>query len=381
MEWHLTDKQNILIRMILLSAGIFLVFRFLVPLVLPFLIAGALSIPIGKAAGWVHHRWKIPTGISAIFLLAAAIGGIGGIFYFLGKQVWQQVSMVWENLPSLWQKGCRLLYDGCCRMERAWQLNSGSISNPVMSWIGMAGTGTDGKSGTVLQEETAIWKEPLENFLSTIMNGSVQGAQAVFQGMVGVLITVGATFLSVIQSGEWKKAREQSPFREEIDRVLKVLHQVFLAYGKTQLFIMGMVMAVCAAGLAIMGNRYFVLLGILLGFVDALPVLGVGSILWPWAVICLFRKKVGMAVGLAVLYGICFFLRQWMETHYMGDQIGLSALENLMAMYVGLRLFGFLGLFYGPIGYLLLKEALNQNQKNSRIQPGEGLTEGKRTRP
>jgi predicted PurR-regulated permease PerM len=213
------------------------------------------------------------------------------------------------------------------------------------------------------------------------MNGSVQGAQAVFQGMVGVLITLGATFLSVIQSGEWKKAREQSPFREEIDRVLKVLRQVFLAYGKTQLFIMGMVMAVCAAGLAIMGNRYFVLLGILLGFVDALPVLGVGSILWPWAVICLFRKKVGMAVGLAVLYGICFFLRQWMETHYMGDQIGLSALENLMAMYVGLRLFGFLGLFYGPIGYLLLKEALNQNQKNSRIQPGEGLTEGKRTRP
>jgi sporulation integral membrane protein YtvI len=381
MEWHLTDKQNILIRMILLSAGIFLVFRFLVPLVLPFLIAGALSIPIGKAAGWVHHRWKIPTGISAIFLLAAAIGGIGGIFYFLGKQVWQQVSMVWENLPSLWQKGCRLLYDGCCRMERAWQLNSGSISNPVMSWIGMAGNGADGKSGAVLQEETAIWKEPLENFLSTIMNGSVQGAQAVFQGMVGVLITVGATFLSVIQSGEWKKAREQSPFREEIDRVLKVLRQVFLAYGKTQLFIMGMVMAVCAAGLAIMGNRYFVLLGILLGFVDALPVLGVGSILWPWAVICLFRKKVGMAVGLAVLYGICFFLRQWMETHYMGDQIGLSALENLMAMYVGLRLFGFLGLFYGPIGYLLLKEALNQNQKNSRIQPGEGLTEGKRTRP
>jgi sporulation integral membrane protein YtvI len=381
MEWHLTDKQNILIRMILLSAGIFLVFRFLVPLVLPFLIAGALSIPIGKAAGWMHHRWKIPTGISAIFLLAAAIGGIGGIFYFLGKQIWQQVSMVWENLPSLWQKGCRLLYDGCCRMERAWQLNSGSISNPVMSWIGMAGNGADGKSGAVLQEETAIWKEPLENFLSTIMNGSVQGAQAVFQGMVGVLITVGATFLSVIQSGEWKKAREQSPFREEIDRVLKVLRQVFLAYGKTQLLIMGMVMAVCAAGLAIMGNRYFVLLGILLGFVDALPVLGVGSILWPWAVICLFRKKVGMAVGLAVLYGICFFLRQWMETHYMGDQIGLSALENLMAMYVGLRLFGFLGLFYGPIGYLLLKEALNQNQKNSRIQPGEGLTEGKRTRP
>lgn len=41
----------------------------------------------------------------------------------------------------------------------------------------------------------------------------------------------------------------------------------------------------------------------------------------------------------------------------MGDRIGLSPLENLIAMYVGMQLFGLLGLFYGPIGYLLIKGA------------------------
>ena len=34
------------------------------------------------------------------------------------------------------------------------------------------------------------------------------------------------------------------------------------------------------------------------------------------------------------------------------------ALENLIAMYVGLQLFGILGLFLGPIGYLLIKESV-----------------------
>ena len=40
----------------------------------------------------------------------------------------------------------------------------------------------------------------------------------------------------------------------------------------------------------------------------------------------------------------------------MGGQVGLSSLETLAAVYVGLELFGFLGVILGPLGLLLIED-------------------------
>lgn len=357
-EWHLTEKQKLVIRGALIAAVIYLVFRYLIPLVLPFLIAVALSLPIRPAARWIYRRFRIPIGVSAGIMLALVVALLGSAGYFLGKLLWQQVTMVWEKLPAIWQTCCQAVYDGCSQVERAWKLEQGTVSYQVMSWIG-ATADTAGNQEIIMSEEAAkLWSERLGQLVGGALNGSLQGLQTCVKGLVAILVTIGATLISATQLEEMKKARDRSPFRENINQVTEVLRQVFCAYGKTQLLIMLLVMGICTVGLALLGNRYFILVGILLGVVDALPILGVGSVLWPWALVCVVQGKGVMAVGLAVIYGLCFIARQWMEARYMGDQIGLNALENLIAMYVGLQLFGFLGLFYGPISYLLLKQTV-----------------------
>ena len=40
----------------------------------------------------------------------------------------------------------------------------------------------------------------------------------------------------------------------------------------------------------------------------------------------------------------------------MGDKVGLSPLETLVSIYVGLQLFGVLGVVLGPVGVLVVKE-------------------------
>lgn len=372
-EWHPTEKQKILIRGALSAGGIFLVFRYLIPLLLPFLIAIVLSIPLRPAARWIYRRLRIPIGAAAGVLLAAALLALGAGAYYLGRLLWQQAAMVWERLPALWQTCCQAVYDCCCQLERAWQLEQGSVSGQVMDWIGVAADAqlAGGRGVTLSPDAAAIWSERLGQVVETMLNGSLQGAQVLIEGLVGVLVTVGATLISTTQLEKMKKARDRSLFREDINRITEILGQVFCAYGKTQFFIMLLVMGISAVGLALLGNRYFILIGILLGIVDALPILGVGSVLWPWAAVCLIRDEGVMAVGLAVIYGICFLVRQWMEARYMGDQIGLNALENLIAMYVGLKLFGFMGLFYGPISYLLLKEIIASPRGDDRQKAGE----------
>ena len=117
-----------------------------------------------------------------------------------------------------------------------------------------------------------------------------------------------------------------------------------------------LVSLICMAGLLLLGNSYFLLLGPVIGLVDALPVFGAGTVLIPWFLLSFLQGRWGQGVVLLFLYLVCYLLRQVAEARLMGGQVGLTALETLFSMYVGLRLFGLLGLFLGPIGWLLIKE-------------------------
>ena len=55
-----------------------------------------------------------------------------------------------------------------------------------------------------------------------------------------------------------------------------------------------------------------------------------------------------------MLYGIIAVVRQMLEPHVVGKQIGLYPLVTLLCMFVGMYLFGFWGLFGMPILVTLL---------------------------
>lgn len=91
---------------------------------------------------------------------------------------------------------------------------------------------------------------------------------------------------------------------------------------------------------------------------DALPVFGTGSVLIPWGILLFVRRQWGKGIVVLVLYVVCYLVRQFLEARIMGNQVGLSALETLMSMYVGLELFGVAGFLLGPIGLLLIEDLL-----------------------
>ena len=96
--------------------------------------------------------------------------------------------------------------------------------------------------------------------------------------------------------------------------------------------------------------------GIGIGVLDALPIFGTGTVLIPWRLICLCMGRWGRALALFALYLICYLIREYLETKLMSNQVGLSPLETLAAVYVGLQLFGFPGFILGPLGLLLIED-------------------------
>ena len=75
-----------------------------------------------------------------------------------------------------------------------------------------------------------------------------------------------------------------------------------------------------------------------------LPVIGIGFILIPWAVISLFQGNRLLGFGLLLLYLAINLLRSLLEPKLVGKSIGLPPLVTLLSIYAGLQLFGIAGL-------------------------------------
>lgn len=97
------------------------------------------------------------------------------------------------------------------------------------------------------------------------------------------------------------------------------------------------------------------LVAIGIGFVDALPILGSGTVIVPWAVIEAINGDISLAIGLMIILGIIALTRQFLEPKIVSKQIGIHPIFTLIAMYTGFKLIGVIGLLAGPIALIIVK--------------------------
>ena len=107
--------------------------------------------------------------------------------------------------------------------------------------------------------------------------------------------------------------------------------------------------------LGIMKNSYYVLIAALIAIFDILPVAGSGGVLVPWAIISLVMGNYKQAIGLIIIYILITLIRQYIEPKIVGDTLGVHPLVTLMGLYVGLKLFGVMGMFIVPLTVMTLK--------------------------
>lgn len=107
-----------------------------------------------------------------------------------------------------------------------------------------------------------------------------------------------------------------------------------------------------------------------IALVDAIPVLGTGTVLIPWSVVCLLQGSRVRGIGLIAVYVVAWLTRSVLEPKLLGKELGLDPLVTLLAMYAGYRFFGFLGLILAPVAavaILRLTQSLSQTPENDKL--------------
>ncbi|KGX93380.1 membrane protein [Pontibacillus halophilus JSM 076056 = DSM 19796] len=136
---------------------------------------------------------------------------------------------------------------------------------------------------------------------------------------------------------------------QSTETVFQGLKQALVGFIRAQFTLISITAFIVLLGLVILRVEYAITIAVITGIVDLLPYLGTGLIFIPWMLYMFFTGNYFMTIGLAILYIIVIVQRQMMEPKVLSSNIGIDPLATLLALFVGYKLIGFLGLLVGPV--------------------------------
>ena len=96
-----------------------------------------------------------------------------------------------------------------------------------------------------------------------------------------------------------------------------------------------------------------------IAFVDALPILGSGTIMVPWGILSGLNGDLTLGISIIILWIIMSMVRQFIEPKIVSGNIGIHPIFTIAAMYTGFKFMGILGMFVGPIVLIILKNVFS----------------------
>ncbi len=213
----------------------------------------------------------------------------------------------------------------------------------------------------------ASLEEGIEEIYATIEGGirTLFGAlQAGAQRVVHFITVIFLSFLAAYFISKDKEYLEASIFgvvqdkwRNEAISFKSELSVSVIGYLRALFILISVTTVLTIIGLEIFGVNYALVIGIISGILDLIPIVGPGLIFVPWIILSFFMGDVLLGFQLVLLYGTMAVVRSILEPKVIGKNIGVHPVATLIALYVGLRVFGPSGVIIGP-AILIVTKAL-----------------------
>lgn len=343
--------ENKHLRFLLIAAylglgglALWLALRFLLPWVLPFLVALALAALLERPVGFLTARLGLPRWVSAALCTLLLALALSGALLLAGWRLWYETALLLKGLPTLLSS-----LPALGERAESWAYRFIIAAPPDMQdflWETLE---------TVLARGAALPAQLYDTVAAW--------AAAAFTALPDLGLFLFTTVLATYFSSAGRPAllaffRRQVPaaWRPALRNGLRRMRLTLGGWLKAQGTLMLVTFMELSAGFLVLGVDLALLLAALVSLVDALPVFGTGTVLLPWAAVELLAGNGSLALGLLALYLLVSAVRSLLEPKLVGDRVGLPPLAALLAMYVGFQSFGVAGMVLSPLAAILLKE-------------------------
>ncbi len=147
----------------------------------------------------------------------------------------------------------------------------------------------------------------------------------------------------------WLRGKLPESWQQRYRPMLQRLGKSLAGWCKAQCKLTGLCWGILTVGFFALKIPYAPVWALMVALVDAVPILGTGTVLLPWALISFLQQNTLRGVGLVCIYGATFLSRTVLEPRLVGRQLGLDPLITLIFLYLGYRLWGIWGMLFAPI--------------------------------
>ncbi|TCT13940.1 sporulation integral membrane protein YtvI [Natranaerovirga pectinivora] len=340
----MTDKNNKqLINLTIVGITLVFIYFFTIRLIsvfLPFILGYFIAVIIEPIIKVFNKYLKIPRAFSSLLAVISFLSIVGLIGNIIIRKLVTEFKSFVIHFPEYKDQVILTLENWGYSFDRMLGYSQGSTKDMVINnW--------DEIGGRITRVLTP-----------GVTDGSLNLVSSLPGFMFFMIITLIATFF--ISKDRHKiriflSKQMHTKWKEKFNLIRKALVGAFFGYVKAQLTLMVIIGVVCTIGLLIIRNPYALLIGLIICILDALPVFGSGTVLIPWALFKAFSGDLQYAVWLGIIYGTAVLIRQFLEPKLVGDNIGVHPLATLMAIYIGVRVFGVVGIILGPLILIFIK--------------------------
>lgn len=329
---------------ILAAGGGWLALKYLLPWLAPLIGAIAIAAAIEPAVQWLGRRTRMPRGAASGLCVLSCFGLVFSLACLLCSRIAAELGSLMQRLPEMIAD-----FSGTFELWRArvsvWLERGGAQAQPYLEHAAAA-------AGENLKTLPAFLSGKLLGLL-TAMAGAAPAAL-----MFAVTLVIGAYFASASypELKHFMNAQLSERARERTSAIWAGLRGTIVRWLRAQLLMMLIIFGSLAAAFSLLRISYALLLAMCTAVIDALPVLGTGTVLIPWALYELLCGNIGLGLGLVIVYIGVTVLRNCIQAKLLGDQLGLHPLAALLAIYVGFASCGVVGMIIFPILLITAKQ-------------------------
>ena len=309
--------------------------RFAFYLISPFILGLLISALADPMIKFIEQRWRWSRTLATFTTIAFGFILLGIIISLAVIGAYSEVRDLIGDLPRL--------------LERAKDFSL-FLSKSLQRW-----------QNSLTEEMNQVIITIVENSMGVLTRFalSIIGVLEKLPRVVGVLIIAGISAFYFARDKEyWLELISRyipKGWRRLVKRLSKDLIRTILGWVRLEMTMMTWAFILIGSVLTLFGYPNAWLIGLLAGFLEPIPMVGPGAILFPWAGWSIITGDWWFAVILLVVSIFLLIMREWAEIKILGRDLGIHPLLSLVGIYIGINHFGLIGILLGPLVIVMLR--------------------------
>lgn len=311
---------------------------------MPFLVAFIISLIIEPAIRFFMDKTKLSRKTSSIIIFVIVFAVI------IGAVTWAIISLISEstNLLQMLNLYINKAYVQVQQSISKLSIEKLSVSKEIIN---------------MFQNTSQEILVKLSNWMTQFLTNLIEIITSIPAIAIYVVITVMSLYFMCTDKIYMLDLLEHHMPQKWVRKLGKHIREITLSLGgylKAEATLILISFIISVIGLYLlkiigMDIKYPLLIALAIGFVDALPILGSGTVMVPWAIISALNGDLKLGISIIVLWIIMSIVRQFLEPKIVSGKIGIHPIFTLIAMYTGFKLIGVMGMLVGPIVLIILK--------------------------